>query len=637
MTIQTPTTTNTPNPLLWGYDVRINDAYYRTAITGGQRSLVFESAPLQAPRVDTTANPEEVSNEYGNLYSRPDFSGGEGLREAHRLNSSPNDSRRYYDSKNIDVDDEGRLTLLESVDEIDASTADPMRALYADGNVWYTDGTTLQKSSNPTSTTPTFAPDDPHAGEGATTVGGLAALGTTAYAALNGNGIHRRTTGGSWTHWSDLAATNIWSSKGILLASDSGGDLHLARAGASSVNLISLPDGETWNAVTDADAAILACASDGYIYSLTFDGTDVAFSGAQTWLEGQEPTAITDLFGVVVFATVEKASPTQNKVRLYTARLNSDLVLTDLNVVREWTGPGYRIDRLIIGARTSAWFGFQQESETHLWRYDLLNGALHRSYIATTGAGTVPALFPVEDRLWFTVDGQGIQRVSDQFSTSGYLITSLADFFTADAKAWAGIKGQLGSAITGSATIAYTTTAGDVDVPAAEGWVNTQVLTSLSSTEVTLKGVESRYLALKISLEGTTSNSPRFDGFTVRAYPGPGDTLVSIPINVSDTNERHGKRNIRIPGRGSAVFDSLRDLEGTSVTLTLLREGIVLDGTVQQVSQPSPMDPRRGSQWMVSTLVFRGRITQTGRTTSNTLGAGLLGSGLLGLPDGAAA
>lgn len=634
-----PTRSNVTNPAQWGYDVRLGETYLRLAARPRLSELVVESAPLQADRVDTRTTSEEVSNEFGLLFARADFSGGEGLERAHSASRQSIDDSRYYDSKNIDIDDDGRAQLLATSERVDASSASVIYAVYADGNVWYTDGTTLQKSTNPTADPPSFSADDPHAGEGAQNVTGLAALGTTAYAACTTNGIHRITSGGAWAHWSDVQADRIWAAKGRIIALEDN-VLYEARSAATSLTLLTLGDGHVIHDVVDAGRFILAAASDGLVYAFTFNGTDVEFAGQSTPIStGEYPTALHATLGRVFIATAEDLGSGSSVGRLYTGVLADDGVLDNLSVIKEWDESTADLAPrgLHSPRRASIFLGNPQGTETHLWRYDLSTDGLHRSYITTEGAGCVRSVFSVDDRVWWTVDGEGISRESGTTSSTGYIIGPFANFFTEDQKSWSGLRAIFDQMPSGSKVrTAYTTDRDALDDPDSGQWISFSVYnTSNEERELSLPEVEARALAIKFSFE-LGDDTPILRSYTVRAYPGAGDTLLSLPVNVSDRIERRG-RLVEVTGRGDEVFSHLLGLEGRALELELVREGTRFSGTVQQVSQPSPLTPSRGSRWMVSTVVFRGRQVASASSSNNGFGVGLFGEGLFGQREGIAA
>ncbi|NIP36368.1 MAG: hypothetical protein GWN12_15810, partial [Thermoplasmata archaeon] len=70
------------------------------------------------------------------------------------------------------------------------------------------------------------------------------------------------------------------------------------------------------------------------------------------------------------------------------------------------------------------------------------------------------------------------------------------------------------------------------------------------------------------------------------AYGPNVGAVLDLPVNVSDQIERPGRKPLRIEGRGEAVFQALRELEGDSVLVELFRPELRLQGVVEQVAVP---------------------------------------------------
>ncbi|MDX1747624.1 MAG: hypothetical protein R3324_16945, partial [Halobacteriales archaeon] len=175
-----------------------------------------------------------------------------------------------------------------------------------------------------------------------------------------------------------------------------------------------------------------------------------------------------------------------------------------------------------------------------------------------------------------------------------------------------------------------------LDTPSI-GWIPVTQITAINDDdERLLNNINQRSLAVRVTLNGSAADAtvtPEVESYTVRAYPGEGDLRVSLQVNVSDQVARFGKNRSRVPNRGSQVFNHLLTLAGTATSLTLLKEGLTLDGTVEQVSQPISTITPRGSSMLVSTVVFRGRESSLDDDVSiHTWGSGQWGQGLWGLP-----
>ena len=615
-----------------GYGVAFGTSLFRPAYGPG-RELQIQTAPLEAPSFDTRSNPEELNEEFGRTFARDDFTGGEGLDFAHTRAERVNRDTRFFDSKNIDAalpapGQPREVTLLRATTKVINIAAGRVRAAWDGTTLYVTNGNTFATTVNPTATPVVTAASDPHAGEAASTVWDVIYLGTTVYAALGGNGIHRRTSGGAWAHWSDIPATRIWNAKSrVIAAVDTA--LYEAVAGAAPTPLYTLPAGRTWKDVCDAGDAILAAADDGNIYAFAPDATTAVLRLiAQSPIEGEQPTALGYAQGYVFYATAEQET-TGRLCRLWRAQLTEGLALGDAQLLREWpgvTGLG-RIIRRILAVRDSVYVAVPESaSETDVWRYDLAAAALFRSFVvSSSNAEAADALLTISGRLFIGLEDYGIARQSaTAYATSGYLIGPLGDFFTSAVKSWVAASldaDDLPTVADGrTVTLFYSTDPDALTDATHASW--TQVAqwdtdSDVSGSDLPLSGVESRYIAGKVVLtpNAAASSAPVFRSFGFRAVPGGGggpenvDKVVQVPINVSDQLERANKRRGRVKGWGRQVYTSLRQFEGEALTMTLYLPGetITMRGLVESVGAPVQVSAERGSATAYAMVKFRGR------------------------------
>lgn len=640
-----PTTSTVSRPRAFGFGARLDDLYLRLAV-GPDRVLDIQTAPLQAQRLNTAANPEDFRNEFGQLFSRSDFTAGEGLAFAHRRDGDDSDVARYWDSSGIDVSpaEPGappRLRLLYATELSDPSANANLHLAWDGTALYMSSGTTVRRSTNPSDDLPVFADDDPHAGEGAVTVNDLCAVGSSVYAALGAQGIHKR-SGGAWAHLSATAAVNVWSAKGYLLASTGTVLSKVDQATGVSTTIVTLPAGLTWLDVVDAGAAILAAASDGYIYAITVDGTGAFTLRAQSLVDApQIPYAL----GVgpggafVMFGTCENTPSGGCIGRLWRASLDSSAyVLTDAALIRQWGDQTSEVDasmRRIFTAGSSVFVGVQDaEDASHLWRYDAVTAGRSR-HLSAGGGGMIVDGLALDGRLFFTVEEAGLRRENvGTYESNGWLMSPLADFFTADAKSWAGaLLDHTLPPADSRVELFYTTDAEALGDPDSDSWVRAKNVSGrVDSTETVLIDVSGRFLAGMVRLYSATSlvETPEVRSFSYRAYPGPGDVIVTLPVNVSDQIDIPHRRRIVARGHGRRVYDELKGREGTYAELELVHVGEVLQGLVEQVSTPMQQLSERGSALMVSIVRFRGRRSSDSSLSDSLFGVGSLGVMFLG-------
>ena len=97
-----PNTNIVSNPKRYGYDIQIDNLLFRSA-AGPGREMQIQSSDVQEGQINVKQNPEDFTSNLGRIYSRNNFSGGQGLDTAHRTNGTNKDSTRFWDSKGVDV------------------------------------------------------------------------------------------------------------------------------------------------------------------------------------------------------------------------------------------------------------------------------------------------------------------------------------------------------------------------------------------------------------------------------------------------------------------------------------------------------------------------------------------------------
>ena len=143
------------NPKRYGYDLRIDNILLRSAV-GINREMTIQSSDVSsANQINVKQNPEDFTSNLGRIYSRNNFSSGQGLDTAHRADGQPDDVNRYWDSKGVDVfhaDDETayNVHLLFSTSDqgVNFSNTNNYLAQTTNGNLYVTDGTTIHLSED---------------------------------------------------------------------------------------------------------------------------------------------------------------------------------------------------------------------------------------------------------------------------------------------------------------------------------------------------------------------------------------------------------------------------------------------------------------------------------------------------------
>ena len=305
-----PSPSNTSAPQSKGYEANLDDLLLRFAVGPG-RQLNINTAPLQAQAIQTSETPEDFQQEFGQIYSRTDFSGGSGLDKAHRRNKGVLDFTRFWDSKGVDVfsgkevGQEYKVSLLKNTEELSSSTNTNLYMEEMGGSIFFADSDVLKRIDTPTATSITVTSETaPSAGNAIT---GLAVLGTQLYIVANGV-IYKRTGASTYSAFNSTKTfSKIWSMKGRIVASDTSGDLYQVTSASSPTTMKTLPTGTEWTDLADGGAVVLGAASDGYIYSFADESSSLTLKG-QTFIEGEVPNAIDAAQGFIFYGTFQNTA-----------------------------------------------------------------------------------------------------------------------------------------------------------------------------------------------------------------------------------------------------------------------------------------------------------------------------------------
>ena len=636
-----PSPSNTSEPQAQGFEANLDDLFLRFAVGPG-RQMNINTAPLQAQAIQTSETPEDFQQEFGQIYSRTDFSGGSGLDKAHQRNAGETAHSRFWDSSGVDVfsgkavGQEYKVSLLNSTEEVTTSSETNLYAQQLDGTIFYADGAVLKKITTPL-TGSTSTDGTPSAGNDIT---GLAIMGNQLFIVANGV-VYQRTGAGTYGSYnSDNTYSRLWSAKGRLIASDTSGvlyEIEPSSASAGADNTIhSLRNGRSWTDVCDAGAVVLATADDGYIYSLADESSNLTLKG-QTFIEGEVPNAIDAAQGLIFYGTYENTA--SGKIgRLYRAEItnaNSLYVLVNAQLIKQWGDGTTTLDQApysIISTRDSIYTGIKDTaSKTNLWRYYLPTGGIARDLEFAEG-GIVKGLTVFSDKLFATVSGGGIYRETSNYVSSGYIITALGDFFTSEKKQWVGAKLNTQAVSSGSVKLSTSTIAADISNPSATTWAEqVNINSGTGGEEEVMTLVSGRWIAGKIDITtDDQTQSPGLLSFAIRGFQLVNDLVVDIPVNISDQIERPFRKRIKVNGQGELVYQALRNKEGKNVQLEIYRPDTLLRGIIENVSSPIEEISPRGSVTTYCLVRFRGSKVIQISTAGEGLGIALLGTGRLG-------
>ena len=608
------------NPKRKGYDFRVDNQLYRSAIGPG-REMTIQSSEVADAGVNVRQNPEDFTSNIGRIYSRNDFSGGSNLDNAHKANGNPDDVRRFWDSQGVDVfnTDLGKgynVQLLHTTQKTQALSSAVSHMAVVGTRIYVSDDETLYKSDDGGVNWSTVT-------EGLTAgyqIKGLAAHGDLLYITANNGSageIETLTSGGTSTQKMSAAVYDkIFSVKGQLIVSI-GNALH-AYDGNTTVGsaIVTLPSGQTFTDATDAGAVVLVTATDGRIYSLKDISGTLTLKG-QTEIPGEQVTCIVQSQGIVFYGTKELQTGSKVIGRLYRANLTvaDDLyVLANNQLIKQWDEDGIdNSPNALITTRDSVYTGIKETGSTSfLWRYYLPTAGIARYYKASAG-GTVNNIVSVNEKFVFTVTSDGVYQQTSNYETEGFIIAPPADFFTAENKQFVEASVEVEELASGeSVELHLSNKYESINDSNDSTWdleVNAQ--SGVGEQAVQLSRV-ARYVVAKVVLKSANqTTSPKFKAFRVRALARPELVVIQIPVNISDRVERPFRKPILVRNLGETIYQSLKDKEGNAVTLELYDPAEIIRGVVEKITYPIQSNANVGSVTQYAILTVRGTRQQT--------------------------
>ena len=624
-------TSNISNPKRYGYDIKLDDIFLRSAI-GPERQMVIQSSDVRAgQQVNVKQNPEDFTSNLGRIYSRNNFSAGQGLDTAHRVNGKPDDVNRFWDSKGVDVfhgDDETsyhiHLLFQTTGQSLSFSATNNYLAQTTNGDIYVTDGTTIHKY-NGTSWS-TIASGTSGATHNFT---GIVAFGNGLYATTaNGTSGSQliKFDGSSWSvqttaQTSAGGLTGIWFVKNRLWISGndgtaeyiwevspfnktwSGSDLQDADS------IIEVEPTHEISGVIDGGAAVLASSTDGNIYA--FKLTSGAFvNQGQTKIPFEEVHSIAASEGIIFFGTKEFARDVGRLYKAELVALDNLYVLANRQLIKEWVVDSVdTTPHAMFVSRDSVYMGVKEATnEVNLWRYYLPTGGLARD-LQTSGNSYVQGITQSNGKFMIVVSGSDVYKETSTYETTGYLILSAADFFTAESKQFVGAEISTFTMPTDtSVELEFSTKFEALDNPSDSSFVN--ALTQTGGTGDVEKQISevSRYIIGKVILNRTGANNatPQVKSVQFRALARPELVVVQVPINISDRVERPFRKPVTVKGLGEELYSELRNKEGNSVTLEIFDPSEIIRGVVESISYPVIQDVDKGSDTQYAVLTVRG-------------------------------
>ena len=659
-------TSNVRNPKRFGYDIRLDNIYLRTAVGPGREMTIQSSDVQQGQQVNVKQNPEDFTSNLGRIYSRNNFSAGQGLDTAHRADGKPDDVNRFWDSKGIDVfhgDDETayHIHLLYTTDQakdVDEGTTDTAilsgsntnnyMTQTTNGNIYVTDGTTVHEYD---ATAGTWSSIDSATNGAVYNFTGAAAFGNTVYfttsdsTSSNSELIHYEPGGHGWsthnTAFNTLGGlTGVWFVKNTLFVTGNDGTAEYvwegdafadswASAFATADAIIEVEPTHQITGIVDGGAVVLAASTDGNVYSFKLS-SGVFVNQGQTKIPFEQIHSIAAAEGIIFFGTKEN---TKDVGRLYRADLvNADdlYVLANRQLIKEFVVSGIdTTPHAMFVSRDSVYMGVKEnENEVNLWRYYLPTGGLARD-LQTTGNSYVSGITQSNGKFIIVVEGSDIYKETSTYEDEGYLITSAADFFTAESKQFVGAEVSTFEMPSNTdVELRYSNTFEALDdINDSTYLLALKQTTGVGDEEKQISSV-ARYIIGKVILRSSDGiNTPKVKSIQFRALARPELVVVQIPVNISDRVERPGRKPILVKGLGDTLYQELRQLEGDAVTLEIFEPNEIIRGVVERISYPIQSNEVIGSDTHYAIITVRGTRQPIVEAVSsiNVLGVGTLG------------
>ena len=629
-----PTTEFISNPKRYGYDVRVDKLLLRAAISTNNPMTIQSSDVSAGQQVNVKQNPEDFTSNLGRIYSRSNFSAGQGLDTAHRANGQPDDVNRFWDSKGIDVfhgDDEVsynvHLLYTTLTQNKSFSGTNNYITQTTNGDIYVTDTTNIHKYTASSTSWSTIAAGTSGATHNFT---GIAAFGNGFYATTangtsgsqlikyDGSSYSTLTTAQS----SSGGLTGVWYVKNRLWITGNDGtaeyiwekspfDAWSVSNLADADSIVEVEPTHSFTGIVDGGAAVLAASTDGTVYSFKLS-SNVFVNQGQTKIPYEEVHSIAAAEGIIFLGTKEVSRDIGRLYRLELVAADNLYVLANRQLIKEWVTAVDTTPKAMFVSRDSVYIGIKEATnETNLWRYYLPTGGLARD-LQTVGNGFVQGIVQSNGKFVICVAGSDVYIETSTYESTGYLITSAADFFTAESKQFVGAEISTKKLPDNtSVELLFSNNFEDLDTPGSSNYE--RAINQVSGTgdnEVQIKPI-ARYIIGKLILNSDGVDTPKVKSLQFRALARPELVVAQIPINISDRVERPGRTPVKVKELGDALYNELRLLEGDAVTLEIFDPNEVIKGVVESISYPVISNSERGSVTQIAILTVRGTRQQT--------------------------
>jgi hypothetical protein len=522
------------------------------------------SLPLLRTQADASNTPGEqsVSPEQFWRRSQETWQLGEGQVYLDRASS---DLRRYHDGEGINPWEPWGFTLLNQTSLKKSSTNTGLQCITAGSNVYLTNGSTLQFSTNLTSwTTVTGTPS---------TALSIGTDGYNVWTAHSASCIYATTSGASAsTSYATGKTTDLVRFvKSRLMAAGAGVLYNITKAGALSGTDILLDLSArnfTWVDIVGAPTQIYAAGYAGdksYIYrtAIKADGTalDVPIIAGQL-PDGEIVRSLGEYLGYILIGT-------DLGIRFCSIANDGSLIIGSLI---ESYDPVYCFE----GQDRFVWWGNSNyDSKSGLGRLDLtaFTSTLTPAYASDIMAdtlGTVRTVVTFNNLRIFTVDGVGLySEVANTPVTSGTFVSGVISYGISDPKVamYLDVKHEpLNGTITAGIVVDQNDSDTAINLSTAIGTSSKQG--SVSPTDPFPCGqLRGENFQILFTLTPTANISPVVTRWTLRSYPAPARTAQwDVPI-LLDPMVNAGEKDW--PFDVNAELDFLTGLHQSQEIITL--------------------------------------------------------------------
>jgi hypothetical protein len=495
------------------------------------------SKQLLPVRSDVGNSPWESRPDSGDVFSQGDWRDGAGQRYFHRPERN---EKMAYDLYGYDISAEGKLSHLHLPTADSGITGSPPGGITLFNSLIFVgDASGNVKRTNGSAWPATWTAEATDAGEGASSVLDMTSSAQHLYVADFSNGVHRRDTAGTWTHYSGGTATHVAWLKNRLIATDDVGKIYeVITSGAYPVPIETLPTNWTWQSIFEIGGYIYAIATsvnDGlseiHHFGLNATGSAIELRGVTRWPQGQIMYAG---FGVIGLGFVgggaqnssggwdpvlyEVAPDSQGFLSYFLIAQADPSTSTNDRSIKK-IAP-YRADSILFGwCSTTSGTGTVHAG---LGYYNFGRGAFAPHLHTGVQKGT-NGILVFQNRILFTQYPSGGFYFEDltKYGAVGQFDSSIADWNNAGQKVWDYFELVLAEDLPAGtvAALDYNLSPFAGSYPPAIT-INT---TGVRSASARISSLKSRQLGVRIvtNADGAGAVAPTISNFSVRSNPAP--------------------------------------------------------------------------------------------------------------------